>query len=161
MVSLQEHHQFRAWMGGVTWTWRTHGEQDWASIGMRIHSKSEGVPHFGLNVISLPCVLGGLLSPSSSKSGWRHKGYHIGVLHQGNLAHMSNFSYFIFANIFWKKLSEHQWRVGVAWSRFASECEWGAAATVWGARWCCVMCSEWPQSGGCCNFRHNASYWHC
>ena len=29
---------------------------------------NEGVPHFGLNVISLPCVLGGLLSPSS-KSG--------------------------------------------------------------------------------------------
>ena len=27
------------------------------------------------------------------------------MLHQGNLAHMSNFSYFIFANIFWKKLS--------------------------------------------------------
>ena len=129
MVSLQEHHQFRAWMGGVTWTWRTHGEQDWAmSIGMRIHSKSEGLPHFGLNVISLPCVLGGLLSPSS-KSGWRHQGYHIGMLHQGNLAHMSNFSYFIFANIFWKKLSIN----GVlALHGIASECEWGDAV------WCAV-----------------------
>ena len=51
------------------------------------------------------------------------------MLHQGNLAHMSNFSYFIFANIFWKKLSIN----GVlALHGIASECEWGDAV------WCAV-----------------------